>query len=66
MFLVGGAFVADGIAPLNKFIAQFAHGSGGWETALILGIHCVGVAVVGLAAVIIVKGVTTVSGRAAQ
>lgn len=64
MFLVGGAFVAEGIAPLKNFVEQLADGSGGWETAMTLSVHCVIGALVGMVAVMLVKCVTAISAKA--
>lgn len=63
MFLVGGAFVTDGIAPLKHFVEGLIDGAGGWESVSTLGVHCVIGALVGMAAAIMVKGIMALTGR---
>lgn len=64
MFLVGGAFITEGIGPMQHFAEGLVKSAGAWETVASLGIHCLVGALVGMTAVLIVKGITTISGNA--
>lgn len=66
MFLVGGAFVADGVEPLKHYVEALVSGSGFWESAATLGLHCAIGVVVGMAAALVVNGVTTLRGKLAK
>lgn len=66
MFLVGGAFVTDGIEPLTHFVDGVVEDARNWELVVTLGIHCVIGALVGMTAVALVKIVSTISGKAAR
>ncbi|VVO40555.1 DUF808 domain-containing protein [Pseudomonas fluorescens] len=61
MFLVGGAFITEGIGPIQHFAERLVEGAGSWEVVATLGIHCLVGALVGMAAVLIVKGITAIS-----
>ncbi|MBA1203290.1 DUF808 domain-containing protein [Pseudomonas capeferrum] len=63
MFLVGGTFVADGIAPLREFVEGLVENAGVWATVSTLGIHCVVGALIGMAVAVVVKGVMAISGK---
>lgn len=63
MFLVGGAFITEGIEPMQHFAETFVAGAGVWETVATLGIHCMVGALVGLVAVLVVKGIPTLFGK---
>jgi len=62
MFLVGGAFITEGTGPMQHFAEGLVEEVGAWETVATLGIHCLVGAFVGMVAVLIVKGITTISG----
>lgn len=64
MFLVGGAFITEGIGPMQHFAEGLVESAGAWETVASLGIHCLVGALVGMTAVLTVKGITTISGNA--
>jgi predicted DNA repair protein MutK len=63
MFLVGGAFITEGIEPMQHFAERLVEGLGAWETVAALGIHSLVGALVGMVAVPIVNGITTISGK---
>lgn len=66
MFLVGGAFITEGIGPMQHFAKRLVDGAGSWQTVTTLGIHCLVGALVGMAAVLIVKCITAISGKASS
>lgn len=66
MFLVGGAFVADGIAPLKHYVEGLVESTGGWETVSTLGIHCVLGALIGMAVALVVNGFMALRGKSAS
>ncbi len=66
MFLVGGAFVAEGIPALEHLVKQAVGGAGGWESVATLGIHCVIGALVGFAVAMVVKGVMAMLGKSEE
>ena len=59
-----GAFITEGIGPMQHFAERLVEGAGAWETVATIGIHCLLGALVGMVAVLIVKGITTISGKA--
>ncbi|MEX3775347.1 DUF808 domain-containing protein [Pseudomonas sp. MYb118] len=63
MFLVGGAFVTEGITPLVHFVDGLVEGAGGWKTLAELGIHCVVGALVGMVAALVVNTVGKLLGK---
>ena len=64
MFLVGGAFVTDGIEPLTHFVDGLVESARDWELAVTWGVHCVIGALVGMTAVALVKIFSTISDQA--
>ena len=63
MFLVGGAFITEGIGPVQHFAEKLVAGAGAWDTAATLGIHCLVGVLVGFVAVFVVKSITAFSGK---
>lgn len=66
MFLVGGAFITEGIVPVQHFAEKLVAGAGAWETAATLFIHCLVGVLVGFVAVLTAKGMATLFGRASR
>jgi len=64
-FLVGGAFITEGIGPMQHFAERLVEGAGAWETFATLGIHCLVGALVGMVAVLVVKSITSITGSKA-
>ena len=64
MFLVGGAFITEGIEPIRHFAEGLVEGVGAWGSVANLGIHCLLGELVGIVAMLIVKGIAAISGRA--
>ena len=60
----GGAFITEGIEPMQHFAEGLVESAGAWEGVASLGIHCLVGALVGMIAVLTVKGITTISGNA--
>lgn len=64
MFLVGGAFITEGIVPVQHFAEKLVAGAGAWETVATLSIHCLVGVLVGFVAVLAAKGMATLFGKA--
>lgn len=63
MFLVGGAFITEGIQPLEHYVKTLVSGSGLWESIFTVGIHCVVGVVIGMVLALAMNGVTTLRER---
>lgn len=64
MFLVGGAFITEGLEPINHLAEQLADNAGVWKTPSALAIHCLVGVLVGMIAVVLVKASTALYGKA--
>lgn len=64
MFLVGGAFITEGIGPMQHFAEKFVAGAGSWETIATLAIHSLVGVLVGFVAVLVIKGIAILFGKA--
>lgn len=65
MFLVGGAFVTEGIGPLEHYVEALVSGSGLWASVFTLGVHCVVGVLIGMFLAFAVTGVTVLRERLA-
>lgn len=64
MFLVGGAFITEGIGPMQLFAEKLVAGAGSWETIATLAIHSLVGVFVGFVSVLVIKGIAILFGKA--
>lgn len=64
MFLVGGAFITEGIGPMQHFAEKLVAGAGSWETIATLAIHSLVGVLVGFVSILVIKGTAILFGKA--